>query len=146
VIGIRSKANLLRLEQLVRSGVPLPFASIRNSRSLLSLENLADLTAICVEHPRAIDAPLLAADADPPSTPELIRWIASALNRQARLFACPQAFLEAAARPLGLGGQMMRLTRSLAVDATATTTLTNWVPTRSTLDTLRLSHRDSCQV
>jgi nucleoside-diphosphate-sugar epimerase len=143
VIGARSKANLARLEQLVSSGLPLPFASIRNTRSLLSLDNLADLIAICVDHPRATEAPLLAADAAAPSTPELIRWIASALHRPARLFRCPPALLEAVARPLGLGDLMLRLTRSLAVDASTTTALTGWVPTRSTLDTLRVALQDS---
>jgi len=143
IIGARSKANLARLEQLVRSGLPLPFASIRNTRSLLSLDNLADLIAICVAHPRATEAPLLAADAAAPSTPELIRWIASALHRPARLFRCPPRVLETLARPLGLGSLMLRLTRSLAVDASTTTLLTGWVPARSTLDTLRTAFRDS---
>jgi nucleoside-diphosphate-sugar epimerase len=143
VIGARSKANLARLEQLVRSGLPMPFASIRNTRSLLSLDNLADLIAICVEHPRATEAPLLAADAAAPSTPELIRWIASALHRPARLFRCSPDLLEAVARPLGLGDLMLRLTRSLAVDASTTTALTGWVPARSTLDTLRVALQDS---
>ena len=140
VIGSRSKANLARLEQLVRSALPLPFGSIHNTRSLLSIDNLADLIALCVEHPRATVAPLLAADADAPSTPQLIHWIANAMGRPARLFPCPPGVLEALARPLGLGKMMRRLTRSLAVDTSATTALTGWMPARTTLDTLRAAY------
>lgn len=143
VIGARSKANLARLEQLVRTGLPLPFASIRNTRSLPSLDNLADLIAICIAHPHATGAPFLAADAAAPSTPELIFRIATALHRPARLFGCPSRLLEAVARPLGLGNLMSRLTRSLAVDASTTTALTGWVPVRSTLDTLRAALQGS---
>lgn len=143
VVGTRSKANLARLEQLVRSGLPLPFASIRNTRSLVGVENLADLISLCIDHPRAADAPLLAADEGPPSTPQLIRWIARAMNRPARLFSCPPRLLEAMARPLGLGDLMLRLTRSLAVDTSATTALTGWLPKRSTVETLELTFRDA---
>jgi len=136
LIGPRSKANVARLIQLVRSGLPLPFASIRNRRSLLGLSNLADLVALCVEHPRATEQPLLAADADAPSTPELVGWVAEALGRRARLFPFPPALLEWAATPVGLRGQITRLTRSQALDYTTTTALTGWLPRDSTRETL----------
>jgi UDP-glucose 4-epimerase len=136
LIGPGGKANLARLVQLVGSGVPLPLASIRNRRSLLSLSNLADLIAICITHPRATEQPLLAADADAPSTPELIRWIAAALHRPARLFPFPPRLLEGVATAAGLRGLVTRLSRSQALDYTPTTALTGWVPGVATQDTL----------
>lgn len=136
ILGPGPKANLARLIQLVRSGIPLPFASVRNARSLLSLDNLAELVEICVNHPGATEAPLLAADASAPSTPELIQWIAEGVNRRARLFACPTALLEIVARPLGLGSLMQRLTRSLVIDTSLTTALTGWNPNHTTRETL----------
>jgi len=139
LIGPRSKANVARLIQLVRSGLPLPFASIRNRRSLLSLANLADLVQVCIQHPRATEQPLLAADADAPSTPELIRWVAEALHRPARLFSFPPTLLELAATPLGLRGMVTRLTRSQALDYSLTTELTGWAPRATTRETLTRS-------
>lgn len=136
LIGPNSKANVARLIQLVRSGLPLPFASIRNRRSLLSLSNLAELVAICIEHPRAMEQPLLAADADSPSTPELVRWVAEALQRPARLFVFPPRLLEAAATPIGLHGLVTRLTRSQALDSSTTTELTGWTPLATTRSVL----------
>lgn len=136
LIGPGGKANLARLVQLVRSGVPLPLASIRNRRSLLSLANLADLIAICITHPRATEQPLLAADASAPSTPELIRWIAAALHRPARLFPFPPRLLEGVATATGLHGLVTRLTRSQALDYSSTTALTGWVPGTATRDSL----------
>lgn len=136
LLGTGSKANLSRLIQLVRSGVPLPFASVRNARSLLSLSNLADLVAIAVTHSRAAEAPLLAADAGAPSTPELIQWIAAGLRRRVRMVRCPPSLLETVARPLGLGALIRKLTRSLALDTTLTTRLTGWEPRSTTQETL----------
>lgn len=137
LIGPGYKANVASLFQLVRSGVPLPFASIVNRRSVLSLANLADLIALSIDHPRATEQPLLAADADAPSTPQLIRWVAKALQRPARLYAFPPRLLELATAPLGLGKVMRRLTRSQALDATLTTELTGWSPRVSTAESLR---------
>jgi UDP-4-keto-D-QuiNAc 4-reductase len=136
LIGPRSKANVARLIQLVRSGLPLPLASIRNCRSLLSLPNLADLVGLCIQHPRATQQPLLAADADAPSTPEFIRWLAEALHRREHLFPFPPALLELAATPLGLRGLVTRLTRSQALDYTVTTALTGWTPAIATRSVL----------
>lgn len=42
VYGERVRANFLRLIRLVDSGLPLPFAGIRNRRSLIGLTNLCD--------------------------------------------------------------------------------------------------------
>src|SRR5712691_1321015 len=53
VYGPGVKANFLRLLGWVDSGLPLPFASVRNRRSLIYLGNLVDAIARCVEHPAA---------------------------------------------------------------------------------------------
>jgi UDP-4-keto-D-QuiNAc 4-reductase len=137
LIGPGSKANLAKLIQLVRNGVPLPFASVRNQRSVLSLANLADLIALCITHPRATEQPLLAADADAPSTPQLIRWVAEAVRRPARLVPFAPRLLELIAAPLGMEPAIRRLTRSQMLDATPTSELTGWHPKLSTLETLK---------
>ncbi len=89
-----------------------------------------------VSNTRATEQLLLAADADAPSTPELIRWVAAALHRPARLFPFPPSLLEVAAAPLELRGTVARLTRSQALDYSATTELTGWTPAASTQETL----------
>jgi nucleoside-diphosphate-sugar epimerase len=137
IVGPGSKANVARLIQLVRSGLPLPFASVSNRRSILSLANLSDLLVTCITHARATEQPLLAADAIAPSTPQLIRWVAEALQQPARLFRCSPRFLELAVTPFGLGPMMHRLTRSQELDSSATTALVGWRPRLTTLDSLR---------
>src|SRR5207344_502424 len=61
VYGPGVKANFLRLLRWVDSGLPLPFASVRNRRSLIYVGNLVDVIARCAEHAGA-RGPLLVSD------------------------------------------------------------------------------------
>src|SRR5713226_6411921 len=78
------KANFRALLRLVDRGLPLPFASIANRRSLVFLDNLVDLVEVALVHPAARDGTFLLRDEEEVSTPELIRRIARALGRPAR--------------------------------------------------------------
>src|SRR5260221_14042319 len=80
VWGRGVRANFLRLVRLVDSHLPLPFASIRNRRSLVSVGNLVSLLALCARSPQAAGKTFLAADGDDMSTPQLARRIGAALG------------------------------------------------------------------
>src|SRR5206468_5568854 len=95
VYGPEVKANFLRLLGWVDSGLPLPFASVRNRRSLIYMGNLVDAIARFAEHPAA-RGPSLVSDEESVSTPELVSRIARALERPARLLPAPPAPLRAA--------------------------------------------------
>jgi len=130
--GPAVKANFLRLLRWVDSGVPLPFASVRNRRSLIYLGNLVDAIARCIEHPGA-RGPLLVSDAECVSTPDLVARIAHALDRPARLVSAPLALLRMAAAVSGRSGEIRRLTGNLEVDPSRARKLLAWRP-RCTLD------------
>ena len=137
VYGPGAPGNWAQLMRLVRSGVPLPFASVDNRRSFIALDNLVDLVVRCVELDAPPPEPLAASDAEPISTSALIRRIARALGRSARLWPCPPALLLAAARLAGRGAQMHKLVDSLVVDSRRTTALTGWAPRDRLDETLR---------
>ena len=105
VYGPGVKANFLALMKVVARAWPLPFESIRNRRSFLYVENLADLIRHCIEHASANEIHL-PCDGSPLSTPQLCRELARALQTPARLFPFPPLLLE-----LLPGGR--RMTRSL---------------------------------
>ena len=75
--------------RLVASGFPLPFAAVDNRRSLIFTHNLVDLAIAAAFHPAAAGQVLLARDGTDFSTPGLIRALAAALGRPARLFRVP---------------------------------------------------------
>jgi UDP-4-keto-D-QuiNAc 4-reductase len=128
VYGPGVRGNFERLLHSVARGVPLPFGSIGNRRSLVSVWNLADLVALALTHPLAAGKVWLVGDGEDVSTPELIRRIARAMHRQTRLWPVPAWLLRVAAAALGRGDEARRLTGSLYVDLAATRDTLGWQP------------------
>src|SRR3989338_1086113 len=89
VHGPGVRANLKSLTWAVIKGLPLPFNSIRNLRSLVGVENLVDFLVCCINHPNAAEKVFLVSDGEDVSTPELVRRIANVANKKAWVFSCP---------------------------------------------------------
>ncbi len=126
VYGPAVRANFLALMTAVARGLPLPFASIDNRRSLVGVDNLASAIQACIESDAAAGRTYHVTDGLPVSTPELVRALAGALGRPARLFAFPPRLLEACGTALGRGDTVRRLTRSLALDDRAIRSELGW--------------------
>jgi len=116
---------------LIDRGIPLPLGAIRNARSMVSIWNLCDLIRTAVDAPALRPGVLMVADGEDLSTPELIRRIAAAMRRPARLFPVPVPVLETLGRLAGKAGQVARLCDSLTVDISATRQALNWMPPMS---------------
>ncbi len=120
--------NLLRLLELVRRGVPLPLATVRNRRSLIGVENLADLLVRCAEHPDAPGRVFTVSDGEDLSTAELVRELAAGMGRPARLVPAPLGLLGTMARLVGRGDVFDRLAGSLQVDPSLAREVLGWLP------------------
>lgn len=135
VYGPGVGANFLALLRAVARGMPLPLGAINNQRSLIYVGNLADAIVRCLEHPAAAGKTFLVSDAETVSTTELIRRMAAALGRPARLLPMPPSLLHAAARlakkfPKGRTAPALarRLLDSLAIDSRAIRRDLDWSP------------------
>ncbi len=122
------KANFQRLMRTVARGWPLPLGAIRNRRSLLYLGNFVDAIRVCVEHPAAAGQTFLLDDGKPVSTPDLIRAVARAMGRPARLLWVPVGVLAFTGTLLGKRAAVARLTGSLFVDSSAIRARLGWTP------------------
>jgi nucleoside-diphosphate-sugar epimerase len=122
------KGNFARLIYGVRRGVPFPFGSVRNCRSLVGLDNLTDILICCSQHPRASGRTFLVSDGEDLSTPGLIRRLAHALDRPVRLVPFPIGLMQAGARLLGRTTELDRLVGSLQVGMGHTCRTLDWVP------------------
>lgn len=128
VFGPGARGNFQRLVGLVARGVPLPFGSIRNRRSLVSVWNLVDLTCRALEHPAAPGGVFFAADERDLSTPELVTLIARAMDRTPNLWPVPSPILGALFTALGRRDEYLRLARSLTVDRSLARERLSWAP------------------
>lgn len=136
VYGPGCPGNFLRLIKLVDSGLPLPLASIRNSRSLIFVENLVSALLACAENPLAGGRTYLVDDGETISTPELVRTLGRLLGRRAKLVPCPLPILRSLASLAGRAGALDKLTDSLVVDGAVIRRELGWNPHRTMLDGL----------
>src|SRR5690606_12502639 len=118
----------------------------RNRRRLVALDNLVDLIRVCIEHPAAANQTFLVGDNEELSTPELIRRLAAAMGRPARLFPVPPQALQTGASMLGKRAMAQRLCGSLRVDISKTRDLLGWTPPLSLDQALRETVRDFLEV
>ena len=136
VYGPRVGANFLRLMSLVSRDYPLPFKSVDNKRSLIYVDNLADIVACCMKNENAQNKIYLVKDAEL-STPELIRAIAMAFRKRVRMFSVPTKILKGFAYICGMRNQMCRLTDSLILDDNPVRKDLSWVPVYSLEEALK---------
>lgn len=137
IYGPGVKANFLKLIQAVERGIPLPLGCIRNQRSLLGITNLVDMICCCLEHQAAGGETFLVSDGDEVSTPELVRRIAMAFGRPARLINVPVWLMKLGGRLTGRAGQVQRLCGSLQIDTSKVRQKLGWKPVCTMNEELR---------
>ncbi len=128
VYGPGVKGNFLRLLESIDRRRPLPFACIRNQRSLIYLGNLVDIIRLCLSHPKAAGKTFLVSDASDVSTPELVRLMSDALGRRALLVPIPVAWIALAGSVFGKQAAVDRLLGSLVVDVSSLKDELGWQP------------------
>jgi len=137
VYGAGVKANFLNMMRWLDKGIPLPLGAIHNQRSLVALDNLVDLIITCITHPTAANQTFLVSDGDDMSTSQLLRRMARALGKSARLLPVPAWLLQSGASLLGKHAVAQRLCGSLQLDISKTRQLLNWTPPISVDEALR---------
>jgi nucleoside-diphosphate-sugar epimerase len=128
VYGPAVKANFLKLLDIVKKGVPLPFANIINRRSFIYLQNLVDSVIVCIDHPNAAGQTYLVGDGEDVSSPELVRRIATAFDRPPRLLPFPPSLMRLFGKLMGKSAAVDRLLGSLTVDSSKICHDLGWHP------------------
>ena len=137
VYGPSVKGNFLSMMRWLHKGIPLPLGSIKNSRSLVALDNLVDLIVTCLHHPAAANQTFLVSDGEDISTTQLLQYTASAMGVSSRLMPVPALMIQVAAKLLGKGEVAQRLCGNLQVDISKARQLLGWAPPISVREGLR---------
>ncbi|MDR2092957.1 MAG: NAD-dependent epimerase/dehydratase family protein [Azoarcus sp.] len=142
VYGPGVRANFLRLMQWIVRGRPVPVVDADCRRSLVARDNLVDLLARCVDHPRAANQILPVSDGEDLPMPVLLRQLGEALGKPARMIPIPAWLLKSGARLLGRQAMAERLCASLQVDIDHTRRLLDWSPPLSVNEALARTATD----
>lgn len=135
--GANAPGNFDALVKWVAKGAPLPLGAVHNKRTLIGLDNLVDLIAVCITHPAAANEVFLAGDSEGVSTTELLRKVGRAMGRKTRLVPVPAGLLVLAASLLGKQATAQRLLGSLQVDNSKARRVLGWNPPYSLEQGLR---------
>ena len=128
VYGPKAPGNFARLMGLVQRNLPLPLAGVKNRRSMIYIGNLVSSIITCLDHPGAAGRIFLVSDGEDVSTPELIRRMAAAAGRPARLFPFPFFLIRLAARLTGRSEDVERVLGSLTIDSQKISRDLGWKP------------------
>ena len=143
IYGPNVKGNFLQMARVIKKGMPLPFASVKNLRSLLYIDNLIDALILCATHPEAAGKTYLISDGEDISTSELLSKVAHAMGLKARLFHCPITLLKVLGSLTGRRDQVSRLLDSLQVDNRKLKEELGWSPKFSLEEGLRKTFQES---
>lgn len=116
VYGPGVVANFRTLIKLVERGVPLPVGAVRNRRSLIYVENLANFVLFCLQEKAARGKILAVSDGKALSTAEIVQKIADAGGKRARLLRIPPKTMRYIATLMGCSSVYRRLFASLEID------------------------------
>jgi nucleoside-diphosphate-sugar epimerase len=135
VYGPGVKGNMAELLRFARAPYPLPLGALKGRRSLVSLDSLAAAVDTVLAAPGELRRPLIVADPEALTIPEMIAAVRRGLGRRPGLIPVPAALLETVLRAAGRMEIYERLAGSLVADPSALRKL-GWAPPVATADAL----------
>ncbi len=137
VYGENTPGNFKSLYSIIKSGIPLPFGLVNNSRSFISVSNLCDFIAITTTHPKAIGEVFLVSDDDNISTKKLVETIWKAKNINSFLIPVPIFIFKLFFKLVGLSSMAVQLFDNLEVDNSKAKKLLGWSPKQVMADVFK---------
>jgi nucleoside-diphosphate-sugar epimerase len=128
IYGPGVKANFASMIKIIKKGIPLPFGSISNQRSMLAIHNLVNFITLCTMHPAAANEVFLIADGEDVSTTDMLKKIAKAYKRPIRLIPVPVFLMIFIAKLTNKNNISDRLFGNLQIDITKSQHLLGWKP------------------
>jgi UDP-glucose 4-epimerase len=129
------KGNMAALMRLARLPLPLPLGGLTGRRSLVSTDSVCGAISHLLTRPRLPCGPLIVADPDPLTVPQIVTALRAGLGRQPGLVPVPAALLGGLARLAGRGDAFDRIAGDLVASPARLQAL-GWHPAMPTPDAL----------
>lgn len=136
VYGPGVRANFQGLMRIVERGIPLPLGAVDARRSMVYVGNLADAIRLLVTRNEPTEGVFHVSDGEDLTVPEMVRAIALAFSKPARLVPVPVPLLRGLGLLTGRIAQVDRLTSPLRVDISKLRDELGWTPPWSVADGL----------
>ncbi|MCS3462836.1 MULTISPECIES: NAD-dependent epimerase/dehydratase family protein [Citrobacter] len=137
ICGENAPGNIQRLLKLVSKNLPLPFKNVKNKRALVSLDNVVSFINECVVNDKSKNQLYLLADAERPSTEEMINTFATGMGIHAKIIYFPKNVLKLLLSAVGKVGIYDQLFGDLEVDARKSREQLHWTPPITLHETMK---------
>ena len=128
VYAVDAPGNIARIQTLVGKGIPLPFASISNRRSVVSLANVVDFITACIQHPKAAGQVFFVSDGVDLSTPEIISRSFKLKGKKLCFFPFPVVILRFFLGIIGRKKMASKLLDDFQISNEKARLMLNWNP------------------
>ncbi len=128
IYGKNAPGNFGLIETFIRRGIPLPFGSINNKRSLIYIHNFLSFLAICIEHKNVAEKVFVINDNNDLSTAEIILLIATISKNKAKIIKFPKIILSFFFKAIGKNKVRESLLENFQIDSSVSRKLTGWYP------------------
>jgi nucleoside-diphosphate-sugar epimerase len=130
VYGSNAPGNFGRLLQWAGAKFifPLPLGFVKNSRSLIAIDNLVDFIITCTINLKATNEIFLISDDETLSTTQLLKKITKAFDKKVLLLPIPVSWMIFMAKFIGREADAVGLFSSLVVDSSKARNLLDWKP------------------
>lgn len=143
VYGKGAPGNLAKLVNLINKVPMLPFGLCNNKRSFISVYNLVDFIATCVEHPKAKNEIFCISDGNDVSIKEFTDGIAKGLTKKIIQLPIPTSIFKLFGKVTGKSESIEQLIGDLQVDSSKARDLLGWSPPFTMAETLsRLKNKN----
>lgn len=136
VYGTGAPGNFGKLVSLVNQMPMLPFASCKNKRSFISVDNLVDFISRCIDHPKAKNESFCISDGNDVSIREFTDGIAIGLNKKLIQLPIPMFIFKLLGKITGKSEPIEQLIGDLQVDSSKARNLLDWTPPFTMAETL----------
>lgn len=136
VYGVEAPGNFRTLLKVVDKGIPSPFVLVRNARSIISVDNLAQLVSLAAQHPDAAGQVFLASDGSDVSTHQILGALAQGMQTRCWPIPVPQVLLALLLKLVGKDDLYIQLCGSLTVDSAKAQRMLGYQPNSDTLQSL----------
>ncbi|HHB83032.1 MAG TPA: NAD-dependent epimerase/dehydratase family protein [Devosia sp.] len=135
IVGAGARGNLERMDRWLKKPILLPFAGIKNRRTLICVENLvsAMLAVLNIWQSQSVSGTYLVGDRTPVSTTQILQSIKEGSGGRALLFPLPQFVLTKLLQLAGGEKLVTQLTGNLEVDCQGFQRDFFWQPQRDTV-------------